>query len=283
VIVGYPARVLTHTDPERLSAVRRYHILDAPADGSFDNVARVAAGVFDTPIATVTIVDVDRVWFAACHGLSGVTQIGTEPGLCASAVLQDEAYVVNDGAVDPRTLDHPLVRGELGLRFYAAAPIITADGHRLGTVNVIDREPREVTDAQLATLTALAGIVADQLELRLAAIQAVRAERGLDEFPGVHATASAKLAGQLRHLAAGHLDSEHPPVCELGLSGPCDKPVEVKVADPWGDSAWACIQHAENVIITERSTFIADQNLNGLARYLRSAQRRTGDPAGTPR
>ncbi|WP_245777801.1 GAF domain-containing protein [Lentzea xinjiangensis] len=275
--------MLTHTDPERLSAVHRYHILDAPTDGSFDNVARVAAGVFGTPIATVTIVDVDRVWFAACHGLSGVTEIGTEPGLCASAVLQDEAYVVNDGAVDPRTLDHPLVRGELGLRFYAAAPIITGDGHRLGTVNVIDHEPREVTDTQLATLTALAGIVADQLELRLAAIQAVRAERGLDQIPGPRATASAKLAGQLRHLAANHLDGEHPPVCELGLSSPCDKPVEVKVADPWGDSAWACIQHAEDVIITERSTFIADQNLSGLARYLQSAQRNTGDPAGTPR
>ncbi|SDG84504.1 GAF domain-containing protein [Lentzea fradiae] len=282
MIVGYPAPVLTHTDPERLSAVRRYHILDAPADGSFDNVARVAAGVFGTPIATVTIVDVDRVWFAACHGLSGVSQIGTDPGLCASAVLQDEAYVVNDAAIDPRTLDHPLVRGELGLRFYAAAPIITGDGHRLGTVNVIDREPRDITDSQMATLTALAGIVADQLELRLAAIQAVRAERGLDQIPGQRSTASAKLAGQLRHLAAGHLDGEHPLVCELGLSGPCDKPVEVKVADPWGDSAWACIHHAENVIITERSTFIADQNLNGLARYLRSAQRSTDNPADTP-
>jgi GAF domain-containing protein len=274
--------VPTHTDPERLAAVRRYHILDAPADGSFDSVARVAALVFGTPIATVTIVDVDRVWFAACHGLSGVTQIGTEPGLCASAVLQDEAYVVNDGAVDPRTLDHPLVRGELGLRFYAAAPIITGDGHRLGTVNVIDREPREVTDSQVATLTALAGIVADQLELRLAAIQAVRAERGLDEASGAHATASAKLAGQLRHLAAGHLDSEHPRTCQLGLSNPCDNPVEVKVADPWGDSAWACIRHAEDVIIRERSTFIADQKLNGLERYLRAAKRRTAEPARTP-
>ncbi|MFD1149932.1 GAF domain-containing protein [Saccharothrix hoggarensis] len=272
----------SHTDPERLSAVHRYHILDAPADGSFDNVARVAAQVFGTPIATVTIVDVDRVWFAACHGLSGVTQIGAEPGLCASAVLQDEAYVVNDGAVDSRTLDHPLVRGELGLRFYAAAPIITGDGHRLGTVNVIDREPREVTEAQIATLTALAGIVADQLELRLAAIQAVRAERGLDEASGPHATASAKLAGQLRHLAADHLDAEHPRTCQLGLSSPCDNPVEVKVADPWGDSAWACIRHAEDLIINERSTFIADQKLNGLERYLRSAKRRTAGTARTP-
>ncbi|WP_438816895.1 GAF domain-containing protein [Umezawaea beigongshangensis] len=282
MVFGYPPRVLTHTDPERLSAVRRYHILDSPADGSFDSVARVAAQVFDTPIATVTIVDVDRVWFAACHGLQGVTQIGTEPGLCASAVLQDGVYVVNDGAVDPRTLDHPLVRGELGLRFYTAAPITTGDGHRLGTVNVIDREPREVTDNQIGTLTALAGIVADQLELRLAAIQAVRAERGLEEVPGVRATASAKLAGQLRHLAADHLDGEHPQVCELGLSGSCDEPVEVKVADPWGDSAWACIQHAEDAIINERSTFIADQKLSGLARYLRSAKPRTTRLTGTP-
>lgn len=260
--------MLTHRDPERLQAVRRYQILDAPADGSFDHVARVAARVFGTPIATVTIVDTDRVWFAACHGLDGVAQIGTEPGLCASAVLEDGPYVVEDAVVDPRTLDHPLVRGELGLRFYAAAPITTADGYRLGTVNVIDREPHEVDDARLGVLTDLAGIVADQLELRLAAIQAVRSERGLDAAPG-SLTASTKLASQLRHLAVHHLDGEHPAQCELGVPTPCDRPVEVKVADPWGDSAWACMRHAEDVIITQPSTFIADEKLNGLERYLK--------------
>lgn len=113
----------------RLAAVHRSEILDAPTDGTFDDIARLAALAFGTPIATVSIVDTARVWFAATHGLDGVTQIGNEPGLCASAVLADEVYVVTDATLDPRTLDHPQVRGELGLRFYAAAPIVTTDGH----------------------------------------------------------------------------------------------------------------------------------------------------------
>jgi len=73
------------TDPARLAAVRRYEILDAPTDGQFDTIAAAAAAVCGTPIATVSIVDADRVWFAAAKGLDGVAQVGTEPGLCASA------------------------------------------------------------------------------------------------------------------------------------------------------------------------------------------------------
>src|SRR5690349_7234456 len=99
-------------DATRLAAVRRYEILDAPADGTFNRIAETAATVCGTPIATVSIVDADRVWFAACYGLEGVSQVGTEPGLCASAFVADGTYVVEDAAIDPRTLDHPLVRGE---------------------------------------------------------------------------------------------------------------------------------------------------------------------------
>ena len=162
----------------RLAAVRRYEILDAPADGSFDKIAWLAATIFRTPIATVTIVDRDRVWFAATEGLDGVSQIGAEPGLCASAVLQPGPYVVNDAVVNPRTMDHPLVRGDFGLRFYAAAPIVTPDGYRLGTVNVIDTEPREMSDADMRVLETLADLVADHLETRLAAITASRTAAG---------------------------------------------------------------------------------------------------------
>jgi GAF domain-containing protein len=162
----------------RLAAVRRYEILDAPADGSFDKIAWLAATIFRTPIATVTIVDRDRVWFAATEGLDGVSQIGAEPGLCASAILQPGPYVVNDAVINPRTMDHPLVRGDFGLRFYAAAPIVTPDGYRLGTVNVIDTEPREMSDADMRVLETLAGLVADHLETRLAAITASRTAAG---------------------------------------------------------------------------------------------------------
>jgi sigma-B regulation protein RsbU (phosphoserine phosphatase) len=132
-------------------------------------------------MASVTIVDSDRIWFKATHGLDGVTQIGRDPGLCASAIQHNEPYAVTDAEIDPRTADNPLVHGEMGIRFYAAAPITTVDGHRLGTVNVLDTRSREISDDEIATLQDLASTVMDQLELRLAALTTLRHERELRE------------------------------------------------------------------------------------------------------
>ncbi len=161
----------------RLQAVRRYQLVDQPVEAAYDRIAFVAGAIFDTPIATVSLVERDRVWLAACQGLSGVTQVDKEPGLCASVIASDSVYVINNAAVDPRTLNHPLVRGELGLRFYAAAPIRTHDGYRLGTVNVIDNRPRKATARQLQALEYLAAAVADELELRLMVIRSAAAEQ----------------------------------------------------------------------------------------------------------
>lgn len=159
---------------ERLAAVRSYEILDTPSDGAFDRVAALAARMFEVPIATVTIVDQDRIWFKACRGLpEGLSEISRDLGLCASAIFQDEPYVLPDTLRDPVALDNPLVRGELGIRFYAAAPIITADGHRFGTVNVLDTKPREATKENITVLRTLAAVVAEQLELHLAALDTV--------------------------------------------------------------------------------------------------------------
>jgi GAF domain-containing protein len=252
---------------ERLAAVARYQVLDTPRDGTFDRVARMAATVLDTPIALVTIVDSDRVWFAASVGLAGVEQVGVEPGLCASAVLQDGPYVVDDAALDPRTLGHPLVRGGFGLRFYAAAPIVTPDGYRLGTVNVIDRAPRQVTVEQTGILTELAGMVTDHLELRLATLRTIRAERELRTVADQRAERSNQLATRLRVAMQAVRDRAHPDTCQLGGRAACTRAAELKVADSWGDSAWACPDHAEEVILNVSSVFIADESLGGLDAY----------------
>ncbi|MFE9702257.1 PP2C family protein-serine/threonine phosphatase [Streptomyces sp. NPDC005930] len=161
----------------RMAAVRRYDILDTPPDGAFDRVAAMAARLFDVPVATVTIVDSDRIWFKAAHGLEGVKEIGRDPGLCGSAILRDDALVIPDTLRDPVAADNPLVAGEMGVRFYAAAPIITPDGHRLGTVNVLDTKPRSITEDDTATLADLAAIVLDEMELRLSALRALRNEQ----------------------------------------------------------------------------------------------------------
>lgn len=168
---------LVENEADRLRAIARYSILDTPPDGAFDRVAALAARWFGAPMATVSIVDSDRIWFKATHGLEGVSQIGRDAGLCASAILQDEPYHVSDALCDPRTADNPLVHGDLGVQFYAAAPLITPDGHRLGTVNVLDTAPREASAADLATLQDLAAIVMDELELRLSALTTLRLER----------------------------------------------------------------------------------------------------------
>jgi sigma-B regulation protein RsbU (phosphoserine phosphatase) len=160
----------------RLAAVRRYDILDSPPDGAFDRICALAARWFDVPVATVTIVDEDRIWFKACHGLE-VVQIPRELGLCASAILQDESYAITQALSDPRAAGNSLVHGEMGVRFYAGAPITTVDGHRLGTVNVLDTKPHEITESDMQTLRDLAAIVMDELELRLTAIRELRRER----------------------------------------------------------------------------------------------------------
>jgi sigma-B regulation protein RsbU (phosphoserine phosphatase) len=165
----------------RLDAVRRYQLVDEPVDDTYERVAFVAAALFDTPIATVSLVEENRIWLAAAYGLPDVREVGPEPGLCGSAIAQDGVYVVSNAAVDPRTREHPLVRGELGLRFYAAAPIRAHDGYRLGTVNVIDTRPREATEQQLTALQHLAAIVSDELELRLMVIRSAAAAQRMRE------------------------------------------------------------------------------------------------------
>lgn len=157
-------------ETDRLKALRSYEILDTPADGAFDRIAELAASFFKVPVSLVSLVDEDRIWFKARHGLDA-TEIPRDPGLCASAVFSDSAYVVKDAINDPRTLANPLVVGELGLRFYAAAPLITHDGFRLGTINIIDFSPREFDRDSEQMLERLAGLVMEQLELRLSAMK----------------------------------------------------------------------------------------------------------------
>ncbi|MCW2921628.1 MAG: multi-sensor hybrid histidine kinase [Thermoleophilia bacterium] len=163
------ASILPPDEQERLAAVRRYDVLDTPPDGAFDRVTRLASTLLDMPIAIVSIVDTDRIWFKSAYGLDGVDEIGRDAGLCASAILQEGPWIVGEAHVDPRTLANPLVSSDFGLRFYAGVPLTTNDGFNLGTLCVIDKEPRELPPNGEQILADLAAIVVDELELRLAA------------------------------------------------------------------------------------------------------------------
>src|SRR3954451_2671256 len=155
-------------ETRRLAAVRRYNILDTPPDGSFDRVTAIAARRFGVPISIISIVDHDRIWFKSHHGTQA-REVGREPGLCASAILSGEPYVVEDARRDPRTLANSLVASGPGFGAYAAAPLTTAEGYNLGTLCVIDVRPRTFARAEIDELSDLASVVTDQMELRLSA------------------------------------------------------------------------------------------------------------------
>jgi formate hydrogenlyase transcriptional activator len=159
---------LPENEAERLDALRRYRILDTPPDGAFDHIAAMAAKFFRVPIAIVSLVDEDRIWFKSHYGIEA-DQVGRDPGLCASAILSAEVYYLRDALHDVRAMANPLVAGSLGFRFYAAAPLRTHDGFNLGTLCVIDRNPRDLAAEESEMLTKMAGLVIDQMELRLAA------------------------------------------------------------------------------------------------------------------
>ena len=154
-------------EEQRLAELYSYQILDTPKDGTFDNICSLASYILKTPIAIVTLVDRDRIWFKSGHG-TDVEQIGREPGLCSSAIINNEAYVVNDAKVDPRTLTNSLVAGEFGLRFYAAAPLTTSNNLNLGTICAIDFKAREASEDEIDALKKLAQLVVDEMELRIA-------------------------------------------------------------------------------------------------------------------
>lgn len=164
------------TETRRMAAVRRYDILDTPPDGAFDRITALAARRCGVPISIISIVDEDRIWFKSHHGVP-VGEIGREPGLCASAILSYDPYILTDASIDPRSLTNPLVAGNFGLRFYAGVPLTTCDGHNLGTLCIIDKQPRPIAEEQIEDLKDLASLVMDQLELQLSARDAVsRAE-----------------------------------------------------------------------------------------------------------
>lgn len=153
---------------KRLENLYKYQILDTPPDGEFEEITSLAAKIFDVPIAIISLVDTDRIWFKSSFGID-VEEISRDPGLCSSAILSDDIYIVEDARVDARTLSNPLVAGLMGLQFYAAAPLRSRDGFNLGTCCIIDKYPRKLNVKESSMLKQLARIVMYQIELRLQA------------------------------------------------------------------------------------------------------------------
>jgi diguanylate cyclase (GGDEF)-like protein len=159
---------LPANETQRLAALHRYAVLDSGPEQAYDDLTMLASAVCRAPIALISLVDRDRQWFKSAVGLSA-SETARELAFCAHAILQpDQPFEVPDAQIDPRFAGNPLVTGDPRIRFYAGAPLISPAGLPLGTICVIDRVPRRLSDIERNALQSLARQVVAQLELRQA-------------------------------------------------------------------------------------------------------------------
>jgi diguanylate cyclase (GGDEF)-like protein/PAS domain S-box-containing protein len=151
-------------EAERLDALYQTHILDTPPEKAFDDLTRLAAHLCGVPISAVSLIDSDRQWFKSVLGLE-THETSRSAAFCAHTILQHDVFVVSDASTDERFVENPLVTGEPHIRFYAGVPLITPEGLAVGSLCVIDRVPRQLTDDQKAALQSLARQAASQIEM----------------------------------------------------------------------------------------------------------------------
>lgn len=161
-----PIEATVQFEEARLAALAGYEILDTPQEETFDQITQLASTIFNVPIVLISLVDKDRQWFKSCYGLD-TRETDRSLSFCAHAIQADTVMVVPEATQDPRFARNALVTGEPGIRFYAGAPLKTPDGFKLGTLCLIDREPRkQLSQEQRAMLEGLAALVVNELELR---------------------------------------------------------------------------------------------------------------------
>ncbi len=199
-----PAAVpLPANEAARLSALRAYEVLDTPAEDSFDDVTRLAAHLTGCPMASVTLIEQDRQWFKSRFGVP-MGETPRQHAFCAYAILEPgEAMVVPDATVDPRFASNPYVTGEPRVRAYLGMPLVTPDGFALGTLCVLDTEPRSFGADMVGVVRSLARTVQTNLELRRAMLKArdmalTDALTGLPNRPAFRAAVSRALERQRR-------------------------------------------------------------------------------------
>ena len=156
---------LPRNERHRLSVLWQYEILDTVPEEIFDELADLAALICEAPIALISLVDEDRQWFKARVGTT-LKETTRDISFCAHAILGTELFIVPDATKDERFKHNPLVTTKPKIRFYAGAPLVTPDGHALGSLCVMDKVPRTLREPQRQALRTLARHVITQLELR---------------------------------------------------------------------------------------------------------------------
>ncbi len=155
------------TKPEnecaRLALLRELRVLETPIEERFDRITRIVCRSLNVPISAISLVDDERQWFKSIQGLD-VSETPRKVAFCAHAILENRPFIVPDARTDPRFADNPLVTSDPSIRFYVGCPLDMGGGIRIGTLCAIDRQPREITDEQLAILDDLAAMVRSELQ-----------------------------------------------------------------------------------------------------------------------
>ncbi|BAV09660.1 GAF sensor signal transduction histidine kinase [Filimonas lacunae] len=156
---------LPHDEQDRLQELYRTELLDSPKDTDFDEIVQLASRICDVPISLISLIDAGRQWFKAKTGID-IDETERSISFCAHAILQDDLMEVRDTSKDERFADNPFVKGDPEVRFYAGVPLVTERGYKLGTLCVIDKTPRVLTEDQALALKVLAKQIIKLIELR---------------------------------------------------------------------------------------------------------------------
>jgi two-component system, cell cycle sensor histidine kinase and response regulator CckA len=195
-------------DDKRVAALHRYRVLDTPEEAAFDRITELAARLFQAPIAVVSFVDRERQWFKSHFGLN-IAETPREHSFCTYTILSDQTMVVGDAAKDDRFRDRAMVVGNCRIRFYAGAPLINPEGHRIGTLAVMDTRPRSsFTEEEIASLADLAGVVMHELNLN-------RELANLREQGGTGSEAEAKLRALMESASQAIIAVDHKGLIEV--------------------------------------------------------------------
>ena len=156
-------------ETQRLMSLHSLHILDTAEEVRYDRITRMARRLFDVEICLVSLVDTNRQWFKSKVGITAC-ETDRDISFCGHAILHDDVFVISDAAADHRFADNPLVTGPMNIRFYAGYPIKGPNGHRIGTLCIVDSKPRQLSSDEIRTLKDLGAMVEDEIKITAEAV-----------------------------------------------------------------------------------------------------------------